>query len=166
MYIYTYNIIYPCYRSTSHLQSSTDSKWSVLPGIDAPVGGRGGAWRMVLWAIARDGMYYVFILYIYNLVDHLCIYIHNIWAPVKVLYISVVATIGCRFFGGHITLQCLVSLSLLGVAYRLTVFRAHLWQTPAILKWSSNILIMAHIHVCYIYYIHCIYCIYSVSMYK
>ena len=45
----------------------------------------------------------------------LCIYrTWLIWAPVKLIYIWVVATIGCRFLGGHIVLQCLVSISLLG----------------------------------------------------
>ena len=47
-------------------------------------------------------------------------YVKNMWAPVKILYISVVAIIGYLFWGGHIALQCFLHIS------------------PAILKWSSR----------------------------
>ena len=49
------------------------------------------------------------------------------WAPVKLLYISVVISIGYRFWAGHFALQYFAPLSLLGL-YRFKVFRARLWQ--------------------------------------
>ena len=50
----------------------------------------------------------------------------NIRAPVKILYISVVAIFGSGFFLGPF--KCIVPLSISGGGYRFTVFRAHLWQ--------------------------------------
>ena len=53
-----------------------------------------------------------------------------IWAPVKILYISVVVIIGIAFWrGAYLFSVCCVIIAVRGQYRFTTVFRAHLWQT-------------------------------------
>ena len=95
-------------------------------------------------------IYIIVHIYIYNYIyNHIYIYTH-IWAPVKILYVSVVAIIGYPFLGGHIVFQCFVPLSLLGGLSLCTSLKS----ASAILQWSSTNLTATYIHTLHYFTLH------------